>query len=65
MASFLFWIFVLVIFWSQFEKLVASYISMIPYIGSSGWVQEGGAFLFAIVAGYTLVVLQSVSPPRF
>ena len=57
MASFLFWIFVLAMFWSQFEKLVASYISMIPYIGSSGWVQEGGAFMLAIVAGYTLVVL--------
>jgi len=57
LGSFLFWIVVLWVFWTPFERFVASYIAMIPWVGSWEWFQAGGAFLAALATGYALVIV--------
>ena len=57
LGSFLFWTLVLWLGWRPFEHFVASYIVMIPWVGSWQWFQEGGAFLAALATGYALVIV--------
>jgi uncharacterized protein involved in cysteine biosynthesis len=57
LGSFLFWAVALWLFWEPFEKFVASWISMIPFIGNQEWFQASGAFLAAMALGYALVVV--------
>ncbi len=57
LGSFLFWTVALWLGWAPFERFVASYLAMIPWIGSWQWFQEGGAFLAALATGYALVIV--------
>jgi len=56
LGSFLFWIVVLRLLWEPFERLVSSWIAMIPFVGGWEWFQTTGAFLAALALGYALVV---------
>ncbi len=56
-GSILFWVVALGAGWSYFEEFVAHYISMLPYVGKLTWFQEGGAFVSALILGYTLVII--------
>jgi len=57
LGSFLFWTVVLRLVWEPFERFVASWIGMIPFVGGWTWFQEGGAFLAALALGYALVIV--------
>jgi uncharacterized protein involved in cysteine biosynthesis len=57
LGSFLFWIVVLRLLWEPFERFVASWVGMIPFVGSWEWFQTGGAFLAALALGYALVIV--------
>jgi uncharacterized protein involved in cysteine biosynthesis len=57
LGSFLFWIVVLRLLWEPFERFVASWIGMIPFVGGWEWFQTGGAFLAALALGYALVIV--------
>jgi len=57
LGSFLFWIVVLRLLWDPFEKLVGSWIAMIPFVGSWEWFQTTGALLAELAVGYALVIV--------
>jgi len=57
LGSFLFWVIVLRLLWEPFERFVASWIGMIPFVGGWEWFQAGVAFLAALALGYALVIV--------
>jgi hypothetical protein len=57
LGSFLFWIIVLRLLWDPFEKLVGSWIAMIPFVGNWEWFQTTGALLAELAVGYALVIV--------
>ncbi|WP_456433216.1 EI24 domain-containing protein [Nitratifractor sp.] len=57
LGSFLFWVLILWLFWGPFERFVAGYMQMIPFIGHFAWFQATGAFLAALAVGYALIVV--------
>ena len=56
-ASSVFWIAVLYYFWAPFEQFVAKFVAKIPFVGGWEWFQETGAFVMALLLGYTLIIL--------
>ncbi len=56
-GSFIFWGAILIYFWTPFEHFVASFVAKIPLVGSWSWFQETGAFISALILGYTLIIL--------
>jgi uncharacterized protein involved in cysteine biosynthesis len=56
-GSFIFWVGVLTYFWDPFEQFVAKFVAKIPLVGSWEWFQETGAFISALILGYTLIIL--------
>jgi hypothetical protein len=56
-GSFIFWVAVLTYFWTPFEEFVAGFVAKIPFIGGWEWFQETGAFISALILGYTLIIL--------
>jgi len=57
LGSFLFWTVVLRLLWEPFEKLVGSWIAMIPFVGSWEWFRTTGAVLAELAVGYALVIV--------
>ena len=57
LGSFLFWIVALRLLWEPFEKLVGSWIALIPFVGGWGWFQTTGAVLAELAVGYALVIV--------
>jgi len=56
-GSFIFWGVVLFYFWTPFEHFVAGFVAKIPLVGGWEWFQETGAFISALILGYTLIIL--------
>ncbi len=57
LGSIMLWVIILSALWQPFSHWVASYITMIPWIGSWGWLQGSGAFLAALALGYGLIII--------
>ena len=57
LGSIFLWVVILSALWTPFSHWVASYITMIPLIGSWGWLQGTGAFLAALALGYGLIII--------
>jgi uncharacterized protein involved in cysteine biosynthesis len=60
---------ILWIFWDNFSQLVASLISLIPFIGSFEFMQNSGSFFGALIVGYGLIIalisiLTSIYSPK-
>lgn len=57
LGSFLLMVLFFWIFWDSFSHFVSSLVSAVPFIGSLGVVQGGGAFLASLIVAYGVIIV--------